>query len=494
MNRIRNVCVDDGRVKPGGLMERWAITVPKADGVNNTPRRKTMNKKNLFYLTALAIFLTLTFSVKAQIQENITKLDEYLTSLTNQGRFMGAALVARDGQVIFSKGYGQANSEWDIPNGPHTKFRLGSITKQFTAASVMLLQERGKLNIQDPICKYFDKCPDAWKDVTIHHLLSHTGGLPNFTSFPDYTRTMMIPTTMESLINRFKDKPLDFQPGEKMSYSNSGYVVLGFIVEKVSGESYESFVQKNIFDPLNMTDTGYDHHGTILKHRATGYSLINGKKANSLHIDMTIPHGAGALYSTIGDLYLWNEALFSDKLLSAKSREMMMNPVKNNYGYGLVMQKVGDRNMVSHGGGINGFSTFLARFPEEKLTVVVLRNADYGQPAPGKISTDLAGIILGDNVEIPKTRAEVKVDPKLLDAYVGQYEVKPGVILTVTKEADRLMAQLTGQPKFDIFPESQNKFFLKVVEAQITFVKDDKGQVSHLILHQNGDTTARKIK
>lgn len=454
-----------------------------------------MNRKTLLGLIAFTILLSFVISGHALAQDVTPKLDEYMNALVSQGRFTGSVLVARDGKIIFSKGYGQANSEWDIPNTPQTKFRLGSITKQFTAASILLLQERGKLSVQDPVCKYFDKCPETWKEITIHHLLSHTAGLPNFTSFPDYMKTMMIPTTMESLISRFKDKPLEFAPGEKMNYSNSGYIVLGYIVEKVSGEGYENFVQKNIFDPLKMMDTGYDHHDTILRNRATGYSLINGRKANSLHIDMTIPHGAGALYSTVGDLYLWNEALFSDKLLSAKSREMMMTPVKNNYGYGLVMQKNSNRNTVSHGGGINGFSTFLVRFTEERLTVVVLRNADYGMPAPGKISADLAGIVLGDNVEIPKPRVEIKVDPKLIDAYVGVYEVRPGVVLTVTKETDHLMAQLTGQPKFDLFPESESKFFLKVVDAQITFVKDDKGEVSHLILHQGGrDTQAKKVK
>jgi len=454
-----------------------------------------MNRKNLSGLTALTIFLFLFIGVCAQAQDVTAKLDEYMNALVSQGRFSGSVLVARDGKVVFSKGYGQANSEWDIPNTPQTKFRLGSITKQFTAVSILLLQERGKLNVEDPVCKYFDKCPDTWKEITIHHLLSHTAGLPNFTSFPDYTKTMMIPTTMDSLISRFKDKPLDFAPGQKMSYSNSGYVVLGYIVEKVSGGRYEDFVQKNIFEPLKMMDTGYDHHDRILKNRATGYSLIDGKKANSLHIDMTIPHGAGALYSTVGDLFLWNEALFSDKLLSAKSRELMMTPVKNNYGYGLVMQKNSNRDTVSHGGGINGFSTFLVRFLEEKLTIVVLRNTDYGMPQPGKISADLAGITLGDSVEIPKPRAEVRVDPKILDAYVGEYEIKPGVIITVVKESGHLVAQLTGQPQFDLFPESENKFFLKVVDAQITFVRNDSSQVSHLVLHQGGQNTqAKKVK
>src|SRR5262249_11495854 len=159
--------------------------------------------------------------------------------------------------------------------------------------------------------------------------------------------------------------------------------------EKVAGESYESFLQKNIFEPLKMSNTGYDRHDTILKNRATGYSIKNGKRINSEYLDMTIPHAAGALYSTVEDLFTWNEALFSDKLLSAKSRESMMIVDKNNYAYGLVVNQQFNRKIVTHGGGINGFSTVLTRFPEEKVTVVVLRNADYGNLNPGRVGQDL---------------------------------------------------------------------------------------------------------
>jgi CubicO group peptidase (beta-lactamase class C family) len=447
---------------------------------------------NLVILTALALFTVV--SALAQEAAPITsKLDEYLSAAAKQG-FTGSALVARDGKVIFSKGCGMANAEWDIPNTPQTKFRLGSITKQFTAASILLLQERGKLGVQDPVCKFFDNCPDSWKEITIHHLLTHTGGVPNFTSFPDYQKTMMIPVTMESLVARFKDKPLDFKPGEKMSYSNSGYVTLGYIIEKVAGESYESFLQKNIFGPLKMSNTGYDRHDTVLKNRATGYSFRNGKRVNSEYLNMTIPHAAGALYSTVEDLFAWNEALFSDKLLSAKSREAMMTVDKDNYAYGLAVNQQFNRKMVSHGGGINGFNTILARFPEEKVTIVVLRNADYGDPNPGKIGQGLAAIVFGEKYEIPRERVAVKIDPKILDAYVGQYELNPNFIITTTREGDSLMTQATGQPKFELFPESETKFFLKVVDAQAPFVKDDKGAVTHLILHQGGDRTAKKIK
>jgi CubicO group peptidase (beta-lactamase class C family) len=447
--------------------------------------------KRSLLLAVLAVFFYGT--VPAQDSAGAA-IDDYLKSLASEGRFMGSVMVTRDGKPVISKGYGMANIELDVPNSPKTRFRLGSVTKQFTAASILLLQERGKLSVQDSVCKFFDNCPEAWKDVTVHHLLSHTGGIPNFTSFPDYQKTMMLPVTMASLIARFRDKPLDFKPGEKWSYSNSGYVMLGYIIEKVAGESYESFLKKNIFGPLNMADSGYDHHDSVLKNRATGYSENCKGALNSAYLDMTIPHAAGALYSTTEDLARWNDAIHSDKLLSARSREMMMTVVKNNYAYGIGVDTVFNRRMISHGGGINGFSTFLARFPEEKINIIVLRNADFGNPAPGKMTRDIAAIMFGEKFQNPPTRVVASIDPRVLDAYVGKYQVMPNFILSVRKDGECLMTQATGQQEIEVFPESETTFFLKVVDAKITFVKDEKGVVNGLILNQGGERKAKKIE
>src|SRR5262245_20713672 len=459
--------------------------------MNNTKALAT----RLVVLTALSLFVF----VGALAQEAApiaSKLDEYLSAAAKQG-FTGSALVARDGKVIFSKGYGMANAEWDIPNTAQTKFRLGSITKQFTAASILLLQERGKLGVQDPVCKYIAECPKAWEPITIHHLLTHTSGIPSYTdvkSPEEFRKLSLTSVTPAGFVDSFKGKPLEFPVGEKMKYNNSGYFMLGYIIEKVSGQSYEAFLQENIFAPLKMADTGYDTHDRILKKRATGYSWNNGARVNSDYLDMTVPYAAGSLYSTVEDLFVWNEALFSDKLLSAKSREAMMTVDTNDYAYGLAVNQQFNRKMVRHGGGIHGFNTFLARFPQEKVTIVVLRNANYGDPGPEKISQGLAAIVFGEKYEIPRERVAIKIDPKILDAYVGQYEFPTSFIITITKEGDSLMAQATGQPKFELFPESDIKFFYKVMDAQVTFVKDDKGAVTHLILHQGGDHKAKKIK
>jgi CubicO group peptidase (beta-lactamase class C family) len=198
-------------------------------------------------------------------------MEQVIQSYAANRQFMGSVLVAKGTQVLLNKGYGSANLEWDVPNSPATKFRLGSITKQFTAASILLLQERGKLNVQDPVKKYMADAPAAWDKITIYHLLTHTSGIPNFTSFPEYAKWEPFATTAAEEVARFRDKPLDFAPGEKWSYSNSGYVLLGYLIEKITGGSYEKFVRENIFNPLGMRDSGYDSNSAVIARRAAGY-------------------------------------------------------------------------------------------------------------------------------------------------------------------------------------------------------------------------------
>src|SRR6516164_7420559 len=232
---------------------------------------------------------------------DVGRMEQIVQSYVPQ-QFMGSVLVAEDGKILLDKGYGFANLEWQVPNTPTTKFRLGSITKQFTAASILLLEERGKLKVEDPVKKYMQDAPAAWDKITIFHLLTHTSGIPSFTGFPDYRKLEPFATTAAELVARFRDKPLDFQPGEKWSYSNSGYVLLGYLIEKISGESYDKFVRENIFTPLGMKDSGYDSNSAIIPHRASGYVSKGDHFEHAGFINMTVPHGAGALYSTSEDL------------------------------------------------------------------------------------------------------------------------------------------------------------------------------------------------
>jgi CubicO group peptidase (beta-lactamase class C family) len=442
---------------------------------------------------ALLCVCQLAFGGAARAQDLLPKIDEYMNASAKVERFSGAILVARDGKVIAAKGYGMADVENDVPNTPETKFRLGSLTKQFTSASIMLLQERGKLSVQDSVCKYVAPCPEAWQPVTIHHLLSHTAGVPNFTAFPEYKKTMREPAPVETLIGRFRDRPLDFKPGENWKYSNSGYALLGYVIEKVSGKSYESFLRENIFEPLGMTSTGYDHPEEIVKRRARGYAPRGEGLVNAAYIDMTIPFSAGGLYSTVGDLYLWDQALHGGKLLKKPSLDAMLTPVRNNYGYGFGVDKIFNRPMAGHNGGIEGFATSIIRFTDDRATFIVLSNNEAARTT--RVAADLAAIAFGEKYEVPVERVVVKVDPKIYDSYVGEYELAPGFVFTVTREGDHLMVQATGQGKTEIFPTSETNFFPKVVRADFTFVKDAEGRVTQLILNQGGrQQPAKKIK
>lgn len=417
-------------------------------------------------------------------QDNSARMEQVVQSYVANKQFMGSVLVAQDGKVVFSKGYGFANLEWDVPNSPTAKFRLGSVTKQFTAACILLLEERGKLKIDDAVKKYMPDAPAAWDKVTIFNLLTHTSGIPSFTGFPDYASTEAIATTPEKLVARFRDKPLEFQPGEKWNYSNSGYVLLGYLIEKISGQSYSQFVQDNIFTPLGMKDSGYDSNSAIIAHRAAGYAPSDKGLINAGYIDMSIPLSAGALYSTTEDLLRWEQGLFGGKLLSVASLQKMTTPFKNDYAFALAVRDANGHKVIEHGGGIEGFNTQLSYYPDDKLTIVVLANQNTS--ATGDIASKLAALVHGDKVVLAGERKEVAVSPAILQAYVGTYELAPGFDIVMTVEGGQLMTQATGQPKFPVFAESETKFFLKLVDAQLEFVKNDKGEVTQVILHQGG--------
>lgn len=415
---------------------------------------------------------------------NASRMDQVIQTFVDRKQFMGAVLVARGPEVLLDKGYGFADLELNVPASPKTKFRLGSVTKQFTAAAILLLQERGKLNVNDLVKKYMSDAPAAWDKITFSNLLTHTSGIPNFTSFPDYASLEPFATTPEQLVARFREKPLDFKPGEDWSYSNSGYVLLGYLIEKISGENYAQFVKESIFKPLGMTDSGYDSNSAIIQNRASGYAHGPNGLVNAGYVDMTIPLSAGGLYSTTEDLLRWEQGLFGGKLLSAASLKAMNTPFKNDYAFGLLIHEVDGHQVIEHGGGIEGFNTRLAYYPEDKLTVIVLGNVNG--PAPDVIALDLATLAHGGNVTLPSERKEVSVDPKIFDGYVGSYQLAPNFVLAVRRDGDHFMTQATGQGPVEIFPEGDRDFFAKVVDAQITFLTDSQGRATELILHQNG--------
>ncbi len=425
--------------------------------------------------------------------EIIEKAEVYMKATEKVDGFNGSILIARNGQPVVSKGYGMANIELNVPNKAETVFRLGSVTKQFTGMAITMLQEKGKLSVNDPLCKYIDNCPAIWQPITIKHLLTHTSGIFNYTAFPDFAKTTVLPTNSPQMIALLRDKPLDFAVGQNYSYSNSGYFLLGTIIEKVSGKTYANFLQENIFTPLGMKNTGYDDPLRIINNRASGYTRQAGQYLNAAYMDMSVPFAAGAMYSTTGDLLLWDQALYTGKLVSQKSLNEMFTPNKNGYGYGWGINTRFEKQQISHGGSIFGFSTQISRFPTERLTFVVLSNVQ-GSPS-GRIANDLSAIVFGQKYEIPMERKEIVVSLEILRKYVGSYQLLPNVVFHILLENGKLFGQVADQQKVSLSAETETKFFSRDVAVTITFNSDAQGKVTGMTFIQGGATLpAPKIK
>jgi CubicO group peptidase (beta-lactamase class C family) len=322
--------------------------------------------------------------------------------------FSGTILVVKQGKVLLSKGYGLADQENDVPNTPETKFAIGSITKSFTAMAIMILKERMLLDLQDTICKYISPCPPAWKAVTLKHLLTHTSGIYNYTLDPGFLKINTCQEHKpEEIIPFIKDHPLDFPSGSQFRYDNSGYFLLGMVIEKVTGVDYEAFLQKNILQPSGMIDTGYNRVNAILKDRASGYSLDSWTE-QTIHApcyDGSNSFAAGGLYSTVGDLYKWDQVLYTDQLVSKDSLSEIFTssvmivssegynfpPGSGVYGYGWMIGQQSGHRVIKHGGKIPGYASFLARYPDDQVTIIILSNWD--RLHPDEICGELADII-----------------------------------------------------------------------------------------------------
>lgn len=573
-----------------------------------------MKTARVFVLFIVALATATGAFAQKDVQKNI---DALLKQYYDYGQLNGAVLVGDKGKVVYEKGFGMANMEWGIPNTAETKFRIGSITKQFTATLILQLVEEGKIKLDGKLSDYL---PDYRKDtgsrVTIHQLLNHTSGIPSYTSnpefFPKHSRDAY---AVPEFVKTFASGDLEFEPGAKFSYNNSGYTLLGAIIEKVTGKPYETVLSERILKPLGMTNTGYDHHATILEKRASGYQRTREGFINAPYLDMSLPYAAGSIYSTVEDLYKWDQALHEGTILSAESRKLMFTPGLSNYGYGV---GIDDRTLgktdqkikvISHSGGINGFNSLMTRAVDKRQTVVILDNVGFGQ-YQGKIIDSIMAILNGvpydppkrsiadamykiavekdvasaiaeyrklkaansavydfseaelntlgyqlmglkrvkDAIEVFKLNVEmfpassnpydslgeayledgqkdlalvnykkavelnpgnanaalivrrlegkeVKVDAAGFDAFVGDYQVTPRLVLTITKEGDKLFGQMTGQPKLPLEAVSESQFSIPEVKANITFEKGADGVVTGLVLSQGARTVnAKKIK
>jgi CubicO group peptidase (beta-lactamase class C family) len=408
-----------------------------------------------------------------------------------------AIIVVKDGRVIFRKGYGLANLELNVPIRPEMVFRLASITKQFTAAAVMMLVEQGKLSLQDDITKFFPDYPTGGKKVTVENLLTHTSGIKDYLEklWPGRMREDFRP---ERLIDLFKNDGLEFEPGTKESYSNSNYVLLGVIIEKLSGKEYGRFIEENIFKPLGMKHSYYERVQEIIPDRVYGYARVGEGFVNAAYVSTVQLYAAGGLCSSVDDLALWDAANYSDKLLKRTSWERLFTPYKlangeaSAYASGWAISQFEGRAVASHTGGIPGFTTYVLRMPEDHVYVAVLSNDRTAEVQPEYVARRLAAIAIGKPITEPKI---VKLEDKLLDKYVGQYQESAGDLTTVRRDGARLFAQSEGDPEVELFPTSDETFVVKAYDALISFVKDSQGNVAGMIVRVGGrDISLKKIK
>lgn len=359
------------------------------------------------FLTLGAACKDTTDSTPDETREVGRRLDRYMQTQVKSNHFTGTVLVARNGKFLLAKGYGYSNAEWETPNTLQTKFRLGSLTKQFTATAIMQLRAKGLLSLQDSVCKYLQPCIAAWEPVTLHHLLSHTSGIAGYGAMPDPKTRTIPPWTASQIAAQFRDIPLEFAPGTQWKYSDWGYCLLGLVIESVAGKPYAQVLREQIFEPLGMHDTGYDQAETILERRANGYRTLDGHLENAEYINMAGPYSAGALYSTAQDLYRWDQALYTDAILPRSALGLMWTEVKDNYGYGWMVSTpaalskppwaLPKRFQVVHPGSITGFTSEILRFPDEHVTVIVLANLEDSHV----VGPELAAIVFGDLFSLP---------------------------------------------------------------------------------------------
>lgn len=447
----------------------------------------------------LAVCAARSSRAAVQPTDLATKIDPLFTQIV-QSNWPGAAvLVARNGAIIFDKGYGFAQVESRVPMTTDTRFRIGSITKQFTSAAILKLAEQGKLRIDDHLSKFIPDWPRG-DEVTLRHLLNHSSGIHNYTGKPGFYEQVTEPIAFADLIASFKNDPYDFNPGEKYSYCNSGYVLLGCIIEKVSGQAYETYVQKTFFDPLGMKHTGVYRAGRSPVGEAFGYSYTNGTVQRAVNWDMSKVATAGELYSTAHDLFLWNEAIFNHRVLSAASlqeaftvgvlkNDDITHPEDIGYGLGWAMDRLNGAREVSHGGELWGFGSFLLRLPDYGLTVVVLLNCAPHLPNNQQwvMAREIARRVMGPELPDEGTPKIFHLAPVDLAMILGKYALGGGTILTVTTETNHVFAQIAGRPRFELFPKSDRNFFVAGGSAEATFVRNANHHVVKVILKESGD-------
>jgi CubicO group peptidase (beta-lactamase class C family) len=452
--------------------------------------KTTCIMKNYFLLTVSFLCLRITHA-----QNLGQQLDSVINVYYQQGRFNGSVLVAKKNVVLLEKGYGIKDASKQTMNNANTLYQAGSVTKQFTAAIILKLQQMKKLSVNDKLNKYFTEL--KWADsVTIENLVTHTAGIFNYTNNTGFMlNKATLPATQKDILALFKDKPLEFAPGTKYSYSNSGYMLLGYIIEKVTRKPYTQVVREYIFTPARMVHTGFDFKNKRDNNKATGYNALSKKETLPAGIvDSTVSFAAGAIFSTIGDLYLWDQLLYTNTLLSKTSLAHAFTPYKTfGYGYGWLIDSVAGRKIVQHSGGIFGFSSFILRNITDSSVVILLDNKSSAGLA--EMAANLNAVVNNIPFAPATQKNEIILPDSVLQQYAGEYELAANFIIKITVENGTLKAQATNQPMFELFATRQDYFFLKAVRAEVEFLRDTNSKVEKLVLHQGGrDTPGKKIK
>ena len=429
-------------------------------------------------LATVSLFLATASSP----QTSSGRFDRQVQAYVHNADFSGSVLVAQDGHVLFQKSYGMANYEWSIPNSDQTKFHIASISKTFTAAAILRLEQQGKLKLSDPLSKYV---PDFLNGdrITIEQMLSHTSGLPDFYSLSEYSSKKYQRVSLADLIAWVKTKPLDFLPGSKSSYSNTGYAFLAYIIEQVSGKPYEEFVHDELLKPAGMKETGAYRDEAVIPDRASGYqpALEDHGLRNAPAYDKIILTGSGSLYSTTSDLYAWCRWLqpYSALDFSTPGKTFGWNAheTKSHHKY------------LEQSGRAPGFSSHVSVFPADKLIVIVLGNLE--DAAVNVLADDLAAIALGESPPPPAPRTSVHAPVVRSEEFAGTYEVDPKLLLDVRAEGGALYLRGTGGDYLPLEPTGKDSFFYRQLYVKVGFRRDKSGKVEALLW--NGDHPCKKL-
>lgn len=482
---------------------RRARELLEAGADPNQPRPDGLNAYHLARISGQADFEAL---LKAKADDSGVPMPDprevfslRLDELAKRAQSAIVVLVAKDGEIVFSKAVGHADIGNRVPATTRTKFRIGSVTKQFVASAILKLQEEGFLSISDKLSKYFPDFPRG-DEVTIRQLLNHTSGIQSFTSKPKFMETVLISATAKQMVDGMREDPFTFDPGQKWAYNNSGYFLLGEIAAQVAGKPWGELLDELFFTPAGMGDSGVYDNQNIYENEAHGYSFDGVREVKALNWDMSRAGGAGALYSTAEDLFRWNEALFGGKLLGRQSSRAAFTGVDTagspprrsengvGYGFGWVMRDQRGLRVVEHSGGLHGFQSHLARVPSENLTVVVLANSGPVEPSrsPSALAMEAIELALWEKMTPAESvKIEASIPVETLDAIAGRYDYG-GAVMEVTREGARLFAQMTGQPRHEIFPKSELEYFWKVVEASVAFTRGTDGKITGAVHSQGG--------